>query len=101
METLTKEIMRFSDDCKETEESKKKRNDLKMRIKDMLDETNQNGNVVIIGSCGNGFGMKNSDLDLTINFSPKSRLPVIKILIKLQECLHRDRSSYTNVEVLF
>ena len=101
MDRLTTEITKFANDCRETDESKERRNELRKRIKDIANALNLDGNVVIVGSCGNGFGTKNSDLDLTIIFTSgySYNHAAIGILFKIQKSLESDGSSYTKLQV--
>ena len=101
MDRLTNEVKQFSDSCKETEESKERRHDLRRRLKDMVNESRPGSDVVIVGSCGNGFGTKNSDLDLTIIDPPRSTFFFwsTNILMEIESCLKRNKSLYTDVEV--
>jgi len=102
MDGLTTEIKKFANDCRETEESKARRNELRRRLKDIINTLNLDGNVVIVGSCGNGFGTKNSDLDLTIVFTSgySYNHAAIGILFKIEKSLESEGSSYTNVQVV-
>ena len=102
METLTNEIQQFSGKCRETEESRERRNEVRRRIKDIASERHPDADVVIVGSCGNGFGTKSSDLDLTIIFSSGSayNYAVIQNLWKIEEKMKKDKSSYKDVEVM-
>ena len=102
MDPLTIEILKFYDDCKETEESKERRTELRRRINDIVNEFIANADAVVVGSCVNGFGTKNGDLDLTIltPFSIVTNYSATHILIKIQQSFARDRSSYTDIEVL-
>ena len=102
MDLLRTEILQFYDDWKETEESKERRVELRRRIKDIVNEFISNADVVVVGSCGNGFGTKNGDLDLTV-LTPTtvfSNYSANHILIRIERSLARDRSSYTDIEVL-
>lgn len=102
MDRLTNEIKQLSDDYKETEESKERRQDLKRRINEMVNESKPGAEVVVVGSCGNGFGTKNSDLDLTIIPSSRSAYCFLStnILMKIELCLNRHKSLFTDIEVI-
>ena len=101
MDRLTNEIKQFFEDCKETEESKERTNEVRRRVKVIVNEKNPGADVLIVGSCGNGFGTRNSDVDLTINV-PGSFLNSIgtDLLFTIQRRLLRDKASYTDVVVL-
>ena len=49
----------------------------------MVNESNRNADIVIVSSYANGFGTKNSDLDLAIINPPRYRFLAIEILKKL------------------
>ena len=101
MEALANDIQQFTDGFKETEESRERRNELRRRIKEIVNENHPDANVVIVGSCGNGFGIMFSDLDLTVILSSRIsfRSSIHQLLLKIEKGLKRDSSSYTDIEV--
>ena len=111
MEALSNEIRNFCNGLEETERDKSHRRNIVSKIQSIIDQKTSDAQIVVVGSCGNGFGTRESDLDMTIllhnrRSSARSRsmsyslyTSPSSILSHLESSLLQNRAAYRDVQV--
>ena len=112
MEALSIEIKNFCHGLEETERDKNHKRNIVSKIQSIINQKTSDAQTVVVGSCGNGFGTRGSDLDMTIllhsrrasstrswSMSFSNYTSPSSILSHLESSLSLDRSAYKDVQV--
>ena len=112
MEALSNEIRNFCNGLEESERDRSYRRNIVSKIQSIIDQKTSGAQIVVVGSCGNGFGTRESDLDMTIllhnrrsssarscSMSYSSYTSPSSILSHLESSLLQDRGAYRDVKV--